>query len=129
MMGNRNSGSEGNVSRLNIHQRSKGQRGYPPKIPLFLLDMNFARPSTSGPARAVPIKVATKEDRFEAPTAVMEKLYGGAEKICESVIEMSTSQEMQVVNSRVAQETIGEPRKKNGRMRVRQKDVLSQYPS
>lgn len=82
----------------------------------------------SGPARAVAIKVAAKEDRFEAPTAVMEKLYGGAEKICESVIEISTSHEMHVVNSRVAQATIGEPRKKNGRMRVRQNDVLSQYP-
>lgn len=82
-----------------------------------------------GPARAVASNVATKEDRFEAPTAVMEKLYGGAEKICDSVMEMRTNHEMQVVNSSVAQATMGEPRKKNGRMSVRQKDVLSQYPS
>jgi hypothetical protein len=97
-----------------------------PKIPPFLLDMNLAVPSMMGPAAAVAISVATKDDTLQAPTAEMEKLYGAAEKICERVIEMRTSHEMQVVNSRVAHATIGDVIKVNGRIIVRQKDVLSQ---
>lgn len=91
--------------------------------------MNVASPSTNSPATAVASKLATKDDRLVAPTATMEKLYGGAEKICDSVIEMSTSQEMHVVKRSVAQATMGEARRKNGRMSVRQKETLSQYPS
>lgn len=83
----------------------------------------------SGPAAAVASKLATNEDRFVAPTAMTEKLYGGAEKIWDRVMEMRTSHEMHVVNSRVAQATMGEARKKKGRTSVRQKDVESQYPS
>jgi len=46
----------------------------------------------------VPSSEAANDDRLVRPTAVTEKLYGGAEKICDRVIEMPTSQEMQVVN-------------------------------
>lgn len=88
--------------------------------------MNLAVPSMRGPAAAVAMRVATKEDRLEAPTAATEKLYGGAEKICESVIEIRTSHEMQVVNKSVAHATMGDVSRVNGRMDVRQKDVLSQ---
>lgn len=88
--------------------------------------MNLAVPSMRGPAAAVAIRVATKDDRLQAPTAATEKLYGGAEKICESVMEMRTSHEMQTVNSSVAQDTIGDVSRVKGRMNVRQNDVLSQ---
>jgi hypothetical protein len=61
---------------------------------------------------SVPMSEATNDETLVAPTLPTEKLYGGAEKICESVREISTSQEMQVVNSRVAQRTTGEAKKK-----------------
>jgi hypothetical protein len=95
-------------------------------VPLFLFDINLAIPSISGPATAVAISVATKDDTFDAPTAATEKLYGGAEKICESVMDIRTSHEMQVVNNSVAHATIGEAKRPKGRSSVRQKDVLSQ---
>lgn len=92
-------------------------------MPLFFFDINVASPSIRGPARAVAIKLATKDETLHAPTAVMEKLYGGADMICDKVIEMRTSQEMQVVKSSAAQATIGEAKKKKGRMSVRQKEI------
>ncbi len=83
--------------------------------------MCLTTPSTAGPATSVPIAEATKLLRLVAPTALTEKLYGGAEKICESVIEIRTSHEMQVVNSSVAQHTMGEDSMPKGRIRVRQR--------
>jgi hypothetical protein len=76
----------------------------------------------------VAISEATKEDKLVAPTAETLKLYGGAEKICERVIEMRTSQEMQIVKSRVAHATIGERIMKKGLRMVLQNETLSQYP-
>ena len=89
-----------------------------PKVPPFLFDSFRTTPSISGPARRVPRNEATNEDRVVRPTAVTEKLYGGAEKIWDSVMEMPTSQEMHVVNNSVAQRTAGERRRKNGRTSV-----------
>lgn len=55
---------------------------------------------------------ATNEETLVAPTLPTEKLYGGAEKICDSVREIRTSHEMQVVKRRVAQRTTGEAKRK-----------------
>lgn len=71
---------------------------YSPNVPLFFLDILRTSPSIRGPAMTVPSSEAANDDRLVRPTAVTEKLYGGAEKICDRVIEMPTSQEMQVVN-------------------------------
>lgn len=71
----------------------------------------------------VPRSDATKDDKFVRPTAVIEKLYGGAEKIWERVMEIPTSQEMQVVKRRVAHRTAGEPSIMKGRKMVLKKDV------
>ena len=78
-----------------------------------------------GPAVTVPIKVATRDETLVAPTDETEKLYGGAEKICEMVIEMRTSHEMQVVKRSVAQQTMGEAGMKNSRAR----DVVGTFVS
>lgn len=88
--------------------------------------MNLATPSTMYPAARVAISEATKEDKFVAPTAETLKLYGGAEKICERVMEMRTSQEMQIVKRSVAHATIGERIMKKGRRMVLQNETLSQ---
>jgi len=71
----------------------------------------------------VPRSDATKDDRFVTPTAVVEKLYGGAENIWETVMEISPSQEMLVVKRRVAHKTAGEPSIMKGRKTVLKKDV------
>ena len=71
---------------------------------------------------------ATNDDKFVRPTADTEKLYGGAEKICESVTEIPTSHEMQVVKSRVAQSTAGDPSIMNGRNSVLKKETWFMYP-
>jgi len=92
--------------------------GYLPKVPPFLSDILRTTPSIKGPARAVPRREATKDERFVNPTDVTEKLYGGAEKICESVTEIPTSHEMQVVNRRVAQSTAGDASMTKGRKTV-----------
>jgi hypothetical protein len=86
-----------------------------PKVPPFILDIFLTSPSMVGPAISVPRREATKAERLVRPTALTEKLYGGAEKICERVIEIPTSHEMQVVKRRVAQSTAGEPSNTNGR--------------
>jgi hypothetical protein len=88
--------------------------------------MYFATPSMMAPATSVASTDATKEDTFVAPTALTEKLYGGAEKICESVMEMRTSQEMQIVKSSVAHTTIGDKIITNGRSSVLQNETVSQ---
>jgi len=80
----------------------------------------------NGPATRVASSDATNEEKFVAPTALTEKLYGGAEKICESVIEIKTSHEIQIVNNRVAHITTGLAITTNGRSKVRQKDMWSQ---
>lgn len=77
-------------------------------MPPFIFDILVTTPSTSGPATIVPRTDATKEAMFVAPTAPTEKLYGGAENICDRVREIATSHEMQVVNRSVAQSTAGE---------------------
>lgn len=82
-----------------------------PKIPRFILDILVTRPSISGPAVSVPRTEATKEDKFVAPTLTTEKLYGGAEKICERVREIPTSHEMHVVKSNTAHRTAGEAKR------------------
>lgn len=69
----------------------------------------------------MPRREATKEDKFVSPTALTEKLYGGAENIWERTIEMPTSQEMQVVKRRVAHSTAGEARRAKGRKTVLKK--------
>jgi len=99
-----------------------------PKVPPFLSDILRTTPSIKGPARAVPRSDATKEERFVNPTEVTEKLYGGAEKICESVTEMPTSHEMQVVNKSVAQSTAGEASITNGRKMVFRNETWLIYP-
>lgn len=76
-----------------------------------------------GPATSVASTEATKDDTLVAPTELTEKLYGGAEKICDKVIEMSTSQEMQIVNNNVAHITTGDSMSTNGRSSVLQKDM------
>jgi hypothetical protein len=68
-----------------------------PNVPPFLSDILRITPSIKGPARAVPRRDAMNDERLVSPTTVTEKLYGGAEKICESVMEIPTSHEMQVV--------------------------------
>jgi len=75
-------------------------------------------PSIAGPATAVPISEATKDDKLVAPTDRTEKLYGGAEKIWEIVMEIPTNQEIHVVKSRVAHSTAGDARRRNGRTMV-----------
>lgn len=76
-----------------------------------------------GPETAVASSDATKEETFVAPTALMEKLYGGAEKIWDKVMEMRTSQEIHIVNSSVAHMTIGLINTTNGRKSVRQNET------
>jgi len=78
------------------------------------------------PATSVAITDATKDETFVAPTALTEKLYGGAENICDSVIEIKTSHDMQIVNRSVAHITIGDRMSTKGRRRVLQKDTRSQ---
>jgi hypothetical protein len=80
-----------------------------------------------GPAISVPRREATKAERLVRPTALTEKLYGGAEKICERVIEIPTSHEMQVVKRRVAQSTAGEPSNTNGRKIVLKNETANPY--
>jgi hypothetical protein len=80
----------------------------------------------TGPATKVASNEATKEDTFVAPTALTEKLYGGAEKICDNVMEIKTSQEMQIVKSRVAHMTTGLASITKGRMKVLQKETWFQ---
>lgn len=75
------------------------------------------------PATSVANTDATNDETLVAPTALTEKLYGGAENICESVMEMRTSQDMQMVNSSVAHMTIGDTIMKNGRNNVLQKET------
>lgn len=87
---------------------------YLPNVPLFFFDIYFTRPSIRGLAIAVASSVATREDIFDAPTALMEKLYGGAEKTCERVKDIRTNHDMQVVNKSVAQRTAGEASIANG---------------
>ena len=89
------------------------------------MDISRTTPSTRGPATIVPIVEATNDDKFDAPTALTEKLYGGAEKICDRVTEMRTSHEISTVKRSVAQTTMGEANMMNGRSRVRQKDTRS----
>jgi hypothetical protein len=60
-----------------------------------------------------------------APTALTEKLYGGAEKICDRVMEIKTSQDMQMVKRSVAHMTIGDKMRTNGRMSVLQNETVS----
>ena len=84
-------------------------------MPPFLIDIFRTTPSINGPATRVPKRDATKEDRLVRPTAATEKLYGGAENICESVMEIPTSQEMQVVKRRVAHMTAGDLSMTKGR--------------
>lgn len=71
---------------------------------------------------------ATNELRLLQPTAVMEKLYGEAEKICDRVTEMPTSQDIQVVNRSVAQRTAGEASSEKGLNNVFQKETWLTYP-
>jgi hypothetical protein len=85
--------------------------------------MNFATPSMIGPATSVASNDATNDETFVAPTALTEKLYGGAEKICDSVIEIKTSQDMQIVKSKVAHMTTGLMITTKGRKNVRQKET------
>ena len=75
------------------------------------------------PATSVARTDATKDETLVAPTELTEKLYGGAEKICDRVMEINTSQDMQMVNSSVAHMTIGDNMRTNGRMRVLQKET------
>lgn len=92
-----------------------GRRNSGSKTPLLRRAMNFTIPSMVGPAISVPSTDATKDDTFVAPTELTEKLYGGAEKIWEMVMEMPTSHDIQVVKSRVAHKTEGEAKRKKGR--------------
>ena len=85
--------------------------------------MYFATPSMIGPATKVASNDATKDEILVAPTALTEKLYGGAEKICDKVIEINTSHEIQIVKRSVAHMTTGLMSTTNGRMNVRQKDI------
>lgn len=71
---------------------------------------------------------AMKAETFVAPTELIEKLYGGAEKICDSVIDISTSHEMQMVNIKVAHCTTGLASMNKGRMKVLQNGTRSQKP-
>jgi hypothetical protein len=86
-----------------------------PNVPPFRSDIRRTTPSIKGPEIAVPRRDATKDERFVSPTAVTEKLYGGAEKICESVMEIPTSHEMHVVKRRVAHSTAGDASMTKGR--------------
>lgn len=104
------------------------KEGSSPKVPWLRLDMYFATPSMIGPATNVASSDAMNEDTFVAPTALTEKLYGGAEKICDKVIEIRTSQEIQIVNNSVAHITTGLANVANGRRNVRQNETWSQYP-
>ena len=94
-----------------------------PKVPLLRVDIHFATPSMIGPATSVANNDATNEDRFVAPTALTEKLYGGAEKICDNVMEIKTSQDTQMVKSKVAHMTTGIMITTKGRRNVRQKET------
>ena len=129
MTGRRNSGSGRmfqTVSQRHLPERAEFKYDILlPNVPLFSLDRRRITPSSRGPATAVPMVEATKDDRLDAPTELTEKLYGGAEKICERVMDIKTSHEMQVVKSRVAQTTAGDESMKNGRISVLQNDIWS----
>ena len=99
-----------------------------PNVPPFFNDILRTTPSIKGPAMSVPRRDATNDERLVRPTADTEKLYGGAEKICESVMEMPTSHEMQVVKRSVAQRTAGDPSMTKGRNMVFQNDTWLTYP-
>lgn len=99
-----------------------------PNVPPFLSDIFLTIPSIKGPARRVASTDATKDEIFVSPTEVTEKLYGGAEKICESVTEIPTSHEMQVVKSSVAQRTAGEASMTKGRKVVLMRETWLTYP-
>ena len=71
--------------------------------------MFFITPSINGPATSVANRDIIKDKRLVSLTAVTGKLYGGAEKIWENVMEIPTSHEMQVVKRIVAQRTAGDP--------------------
>jgi hypothetical protein len=88
--------------------------------------MYFATPSIIGPATKVANNDATKDETLVAPTALTEKLYGGAEKICDKVMEINTSHEIQIVKSSVAHITTGLMSTTNGRMKVRQNETWLQ---
>ncbi len=113
MIGRRNLGSDEALEM----RRLKGM-GSLPKVPPFLSDILRTTPSIRGPANAVPRREATKDERLLSPTAVTEKLYGGAEKICERVMEIPTSHEIQVVKRRFAHNTAGEASMTKGRNMV-----------
>jgi hypothetical protein len=117
--GSRNSGSI-ELSAITITARTAQDS---PKVPLLRVDINFATPSIIGPATNVANKDATNEETLVAPTALTEKLYGGAEKICDNVMEIKTSQDMQMVKSNVAHMTTGLIITTKGRKNVRQKDT------
>lgn len=115
MMGRRNSGSD---FQFNYDFSDQVRYKCLPNVPPFLNDNFRTTPSIKGPASKVPNKLATKLDRFVRPTAETEKLYGGAEKIWESVMEIPTSHDIQVVKSKVAHNTAGELSITNGRKTV-----------
>ena len=126
MMGRRNSGSVNYM----VSKCAKSDNGEEciPNVPPFLRDILRTIPSINGPARRVASTDAINEDKFVKPTEVTEKLYGGAEKICESVTEIPTSQEIQVVKRRVAQSTAGEASMTNGRQVVLMRETWLTYP-
>lgn len=88
--------------------------------------MTLATPSTTVPAIRVASSDATNDETFVAPTSLTEKLYGGPEKICDNVMDIRTSQEMQIVKSSVAHITAGLAMTTNGRIKVLQKETWSQ---
>lgn len=104
------------------------RRGHIPKVPPFLNDIFLTMPSINGPAIMVASIVAMKDDKLVSPTADSEKLYGGAEKIWDSVMDIPTSQEIQVVKSNVAHTTAGEASIVNGRTMVLSKETWFTYP-
>jgi hypothetical protein len=99
-----------------------------PKTPLFAFESLLTVPSSKGPAISIPRTDATKAERLQAPTALIEKLYGGAENICERVIEMPTSQDMLVVNSSVPHATAGESNMVNGRTKCADQLISLLWP-
>jgi len=105
-----------------------GRRNSGSKVPPFLMDILRTKPSINGPEMRVANSEAAKAERLVRPTPLIEKLYGGAEKICESVMEIPTSHDTQVVKSRVAQSTAGERRSRNGRKIVLKKEMWLTYP-
>lgn len=82
----------------------------------------------TGPAMRVASSEAMKEDKLVNPTALTEKLYGGAPNICERVMEIPTSHEIQVVKRSVAQSTAGDASIMKGRKMVLIRETLLTYP-